>query len=400
MPALDGLRILDMTLYEAGPSCTQMLAWLGADVVKLERPGSGDPGRAAPATAAPSDYFEAWNANKRSLALAVDEAPGRELLLRLIPRFDVFVENYSHGVVNKLGIDYETVRKANPRIIYAQIKGFGLTGPHSQYKCFDMIAQACSGMTSVTGEADGPPVKPAATVGDSGTGVQLALAIASAYIQVMRTGEGQHIEISMQEALTYFMRGIVSLRSRFGGVVPRLGNRFGGMVELLPCKPGGPNDYVNISMVTDRMWEALCRAIGAPELLDDARFRSTELRDQNADALWSRIGEWTRERDKFECMRVLCEAGVPAGAVQDTDDLFRDPHLQDRDFVQQIDHPKREPFELLGNPIRMSAGHPEISRAPLLGEHSEEILRQDLGLSDAELKLLRTRGIVGTSETA
>ncbi|MDG2114728.1 MAG: CoA transferase, partial [Actinomycetota bacterium] len=209
MPALDGLRILDMTQYEAGPSATQALAWFGADVVKVEPPGAGDPARGIDNV--PRDYFMYWNCNKRSIVIDLTTAEGRDLLLQLAPQFDVFVENYGPGVVDKLDIGYEVVRDANPGIINASVKGFGLSGPYSQRKCFDGVAQAAAGALSTTGYADGEPLLPGPTTGDSGTGVQLALAIVAAYVQKLRTGEGQRIEVSMQEAMTYYMRTRVAM---------------------------------------------------------------------------------------------------------------------------------------------------------------------------------------------
>ena len=218
MAALDGMRILDMTQYEAGTSATQALAWLGAEVVKIELPGQGDPGRGVGLTGeqAYSSYFCNWNANKKSVALNLRSEAGRDLFMRMLPNFDVFVENYGPGVIERLGIDYETLRAAHPGVIYARLKGFGTYGPYSGYKSYDMIAQAAAGACSVTGEADGPPMVPGSTTGDSGTGVQLGMAILAAYVQQQRTGEGQLIEISMQEAMTYFMRTRIAIGAQWG----------------------------------------------------------------------------------------------------------------------------------------------------------------------------------------
>ncbi|HIL96371.1 MAG TPA: CoA transferase, partial [Pseudomonadales bacterium] len=278
MPALDGLRILDMTQYEAGTSCTQALAWLGADVVKIEAPGYGDPGRGVGLSgeAAYSAYFCNWNANKRSIAINLKSSEGRDLFIRLLPGFDVFVENYGPGVIEKLGLEYETLKAAHPPIIHARIKGFGTSGPYSKYKSYDGIAQAAAGAFSVTGEADGPPLCPGPTTGDSGTGVQMGMAILAAYIQRLRTGEGQQLEISMQEAMTYFMRTRIAFGGDWGkGVTPRNGN-FQGLppVNLYPCKPFGPNDWVFLMPVTSQHWDQLCVATDNPGLLVDPRFDS------------------------------------------------------------------------------------------------------------------------------
>ena len=225
MPALDGMRILDMTQYEAGTSCTQALAWFGADVVKLERPGVGDPGRGVASGSTDSAYFINWNSNKRSVTLDLQRAEGREILLKMLPHYDVFVENYGPGVIEKLGLEYEDLKAVHPGIIYARLKGFGTSGPYSDYKSYDMVAQAAAGAFSITGEFDGPPLRPGPTTGDSGTGVQLGMAILAAYVQKQRTGEGQVIEISMQEAMTYYMRTAIAVAADWGRVAaPRTGN--------------------------------------------------------------------------------------------------------------------------------------------------------------------------------
>ena len=312
MPALDEMRVLDMTQYEAGTSCTQVLAWLGADVVKIERPGLGDPARSFSNGPHGPAYFLNYNSNKRSLALDLQSSEGRDLFLRLVPHFDVFMENYGPGVIERLEIDYDVVREHNPQIIYARTKGFGLSGPYAGYKCFDMIAQAAGGAFSVTGTADGPPTRPGPTIADTGSGLQMALAITAAYVQRQRSGEGQFIELSMQEAVTLFMRTHVASGSDWGRkAAPRNGNRAAAPTDLYPCQPGGPNDHVYIMVVTDRMLDTLCAAIDRPDLLLDPRFDTEEARHANADALHSEIATWTAARDKHEVMRILGEAGVP-----------------------------------------------------------------------------------------
>ncbi len=224
------MRILDLTQYEAGPSATQALAWLGADVVKVERPDVGDPGRATGGSASP--YFHHWNANKRSVALELSSATGRQLLLDMVPRFDVVVENFGPGVVEKLGLGFEDVKAVHPGVIYASVKGFGLSGPYADFKCFDSVAMAMGGAFSVTGEVGGEPLPPGMTVGDSGTGVQLALAITAAYVQKLRTGEGQRIELSMQEAVTYYMRTRLAIGGGWGEeAAPRTGKGRGALVK-------------------------------------------------------------------------------------------------------------------------------------------------------------------------
>ena len=399
MPALDGIRILDMTQYEAGTSCTQMLAWLGADVVKIESPSGGDPGRSLVVGGGYSAYFCNWNANKRSVALDLGRSDGRDVLLRMLPRYDVFIENYGPGVVERFDLTYETLRKTHPGIIYTQLKGFGSSGPYSAYKSYDMVAQAAAGAFSVTGEIDGPPLLPGPTMGDSGTGVQAAVAILAAYIQRLRTGEGQLIELSMQEAMTYFMRTRIAFMAEWGeNAAPRLGNMMGGApTGLYPCKGGGANDHAYLITVTDRHWDALCLAIERHDLVVDPRFETGALRAVNGAVLTEEVAGWTRERDKHEVMRRLGEAGVPCAAIFDTRDLYHDPHLLERGFVKTVEHPERGTAPLLGFAARMSGSEVPFERAPLLGEHSEEVLREDLGLDDEALRALRAAGALASS---
>ena len=398
MPALDGLRILDMTQYEAGPSCTQALAWLGADVVKVERPDHGDPGRAAGRTGNTvySAYFCAWNANKRSVAVDLQSTAGRSVFLRLLPCFDVFVENYGPGVVERLDLEYETLKPLHPSLIYARLKGFGSSGRYAGFKSYDMIAQAAGGAFSVTGEADGPPIRPGTTTGDTGTGVQLAMAILAAYIQRLRTGEGQEIEISMQEAMTYFMRTRIAVGSEWGTrAAPRTGAA-GGLppVNLFPCRPFGPNDWAYLMPVTDGHWDALCVAIERPDLLLDDRFRNLQARQRNAEALFEEIASWTRERTKGEVMATLGAVGVPCSACLDTRELHSDAHLVERGFVHEVDHPIHGEVPLLGFAPRLSGSAVPIRRAPLLGEHTAEVLAADLGMLPGELQELHAAGVI------
>jgi formyl-CoA transferase len=394
MPALDGLRILDMTQYEAGPSATQALAWFGADVVKVEPPGAGDPARGIDNV--PRDYFMYWNCNKRSIVIDLTTAEGRDLLLQLAPQFDVFVENYGPGVVDKLDIGYEVVREANPGIIYASVKGFGLSGPYSQRKCFDGVAQAAAGALSTTGYADGEPLLPGPTTGDSGTGVQLALAIVAAYVQKLRTGEGQRIEVSMQEAMTYYMRTRVAMAPGWGeNAAPRNGNGAFAFNNLYPTAGGGPNDYVMIMAVTPRMFGDLCGAMGRPELVDDPRFKSNRGRVENTPELKAIIGEWTAQYTKYEVAELLEAAGVPGGPVLDTADLLHDPHLVERGFVKSIEHPEHGPVPMLGWAPRLSASEVELEAAPLFGAHTDEVLAAELELDAEVLAGLRERGVIG-----
>ena len=393
MSALEGLRILDLTQYEAGPSCSQALAWLGADVVKIERPGTGDPGRGIMGDS--SEYFLMWNSNKKSVTLALETPAGRETLLKMLPNYDVIMENYGPGVAEKLNIDYDAIKAIHPEIIYASVKGFGSDGPYADYKCFDMVAQAAAGAFSITGEADGPPMRPGPTMGDAGTGTQLAISILAAYVQKVRTGKGQRIELSMQEAMTYYLRTAVSQSAGGQKVAPRTGNGDLPTMSLYPCSPGGPNDYVYIMAVTPPMWRALCGAIGKPEFVSDPRFEHQQQRLENRDLLRGEIEAWTLKRDKHEAMRLLAEAGVPASAIMDTVDLFKDKHLNARGFVKTIEHETLGEVRILGWPARLSESEVEITAAVLLGKHTEEVVAQDLGLSEAEVADLKQKGAFG-----
>ena len=396
MAALDGMRILDMTQYEAGPSCSQALAWFGADVVKIERPGTGDPSRRGSGSdGGDSEYFFNWNSNKRSVVLSLDTPAGRDILLRLIPRFDVFLENFGPGVVEKLDIGYDVMQKAHPGVIYGRVKGFGTTGPYADYKSFDMVAQAAAGAYSVTGEADGPPTRPGPTTGDSGTGVQMALAIVAAYVQKMRTGKGQLIEISMQEAMIYYMRTAISSQSNWGkNPTHRKGNGMGAAMNTYPCKPFGPNDYISIVAVTPRMRESLYRTIGREDLLVPDLPKTREQHRHGDSALKEAITIWAKQRDKHEAMEILGEAGIPVSAVLNTQELFEDPHLNARGFVHSIDHPQHGRVPLMGWAPRMSESLVPIQAAPSLGEHTDAVLREELGLADEDLQQLHQDGII------
>ena len=399
MAALDGMRILDMTQYEAGTSCTQSLAWLGADVVKVEQPGIGDPGRGrAAGNNIDREYFIVWNSNKRSVTLNLGTPEGRELLLSMAPKYDVFIENYGPGVVEKLDIGYDVMRERNPEIIYLRIKGFGTSGPYSHYKCMDMVAQAAAGAFSITGNPDGPPMRPGPTMGDAGTGMQAALAVTAAWAQKQRTGKGQFIELAMQEAMTYYMRTAISHTGYGKRPTPRMGNGSNPFVSLYPCAPGGANDYVFVMAVNPRMWAAVCRTIGKPELLEDGRFSSAAARQQNGAELTAEIAAWTRTKTKKEAMTELAEAGVCASQIYETSDLFDDPHLVERDFIHDLAHPEHGDIRLLGWPARMSASSVAIEPAPLLGQHTDNVLEEDLGLTAEQIASLRDRGAIGNEQ--
>ena len=391
MGALEGMRVFDVTQYEAGTSCTQALAWLGADVVKVEPP-TGDPGRGGPREN--GGYFVFWNSNKRGIAIDLRKPKGLELLLDMVPNYDVFVENYSPGSMERLGLGYDVLKEINPGIIYTRIKGFGLDGPWSNYKCFDMVAQAAAGAFSITGFPDGPPMRPGPTMGDAGTGVQTALAIAAAYVQKLNTGKGQLIEMSMQESMTYYLRTAVS-RGNYGETaLLRTGNGRSPTSRLYKCKGDGPNDYLFLMGTTQPMWERLCAVMDRPDLLEDPRFATRADREANDPALTKEIAAWLAEREKYAAMHELCEADIPASAVLDTKDLYENPHLLERGFVHEIDHPALGRIKILGWAPRMSESDVPIKPAPTLGQHSREVVAEDLSLSGDDIDTLVAEGVI------
>ena len=395
MPALDGMRVLDFTQYEAGPSCCQYLAWLGADVVKVEPP-RGEPGRKLIAANGKAQYYENYNANKRSVAVDVSTAAGRDLLRRLVAGFDVFVENQGPGVMEKLALDPAALQAVQPALIYARIKGYGLSGPYAGYRSFDMLAQAAAGLFSLTGAADGPPVRPGGTFGDTGTGAHTAMAILAAYVQRQRTGVGQVIEMSMHEVMTMFLRTTaVPGWDLDGSPAPRVGTRMGGSpTDMYPCRPFGPNDHVYVMVGTARMWEALCKAIDRLDLLEDPQFATGTGREEHRDHLSAQVAAWCRTKTKHEAMTLLAEAGIAAAAVMDTHDVFHDPHLHARGFVQEVPHPTYGSVLLLDKPFGLEKSSVPLQAAPVLGADTDSVLGSELGLSVEDLASLRTEGVI------
>jgi formyl-CoA transferase len=399
MPALEGVRILDLTQFEAGTSATQVLAWLGADVVKVEPPRFGDPGRGAAAAGTDgwvdATYFLTLNANKRSVTIDLHRPEGKELFLRLLPRFDIVTENFAIGTMDALGLGYEVLTERHPALIYGTIKGFGTSGPYSAYRSFDPIAQAMGGMMSVTGEAQGPPLRTGVTIGDSGTGMQLALGILAAFIERQRTGQGQRVEVSMHDAIVSYGRAILSIRDRVGDPVPRMGNDLplppGG---LYACEPFGPDDHVFVMPMTGGMFENLAIVVGHPELLDDEAFQTPAGRLEIGGKLRAYVAEWTRGRTKREAMEALQEVGVPCGAVLSSGEIFADPHLIEREMVYDSSHPVRGEIRLPGNAIRLSGSPTRYRPAPLLGADTEMVLVDELGLTVADIARLRASRVV------
>jgi formyl-CoA transferase len=398
MKALDHIRILDLTQFEAGPSSTEILAFLGAEVIKVEPPKRGDQGRylltEKPGVDAP--YFLLLNANKKSLTLNLKSEKGQALFKQLVPHFDVLVENYGPGAIAELGLGYDVLEKINPQLVYAQVKGFGTYGPYAGYKSFDMIAQATGGAMSVTGTVDTPPLKPGPTIGDTGTGIHCAVGILAALLQRDKTGRGQRVEVSMQDAVVNLNR--IGMLAHYMGAVPapRNGNRAPSLAptDLYPCAPGGPNDYVFLITTTPDMWESLFRTIDRPDVLTDPRFADQRGRNKCFDELFEIIASWTRQRSKFEVMRALGEVGVPCGAVLDSGDILANEHLKARGMITTIQHPTRGAFTMPGCAVQLSDSPVEVQPAPLLGQHNSEVLGSVLGLTTADLAALKEDGIV------
>lgn len=399
--ALDGIRVIDFTHDQAGPSCTQMLAWLGADVIKIERPPYGDRARRLWNSDNPnvdSYFFLLLNSGKRSTVLDLKTEEGKEIARRLIREADVVAENLGPGVMERLGLGYEAVKELNPRVVYASVKGFGSYGPYSGFKCFEPVAQATSGAMSVTGESDGPPLVNGANIGDSGTGMHLAIAILAALVQRGRTGRGQLVEVAMQEAVLNLTRVKFTGTLATGQPLERSGNRSatGGYADLIRCAGGGADDAVYLIIPPDNseMFAAAAQVIGRPDLLADERFSKPPARARNAAALTGIIEGWARERDKREVMQAFAGKGIPCGAVLDTAEVLADPHLRERGTVFDLEHPTRGTYSMIGCPVRLSDSPFEASPAPLMGEHTEAVLTSLAGYTADEVQQLRDKGVI------
>ena len=395
--ALAGIRVLDLTQYEAGPSCTQMLAWLGADVIKIEPP-TGEPGRTALSDKRGEDswFFLLLNSCKRGVTLNLKSPRGRAMFEELAKTADVVVENMGPGAMERLGLGYEALRRLNPRIISASVKGFGSTGPYAEYKSFEWIAQAMAGAMSMTGSPDGPPTKAIGGLADTGAGLHCAIGVLAALVQRQTSGAGQQIEVAQQEAVVNLLR--IHLRDTYanGKPVPRQGNRSVNAApsNLYRCRPFGPNDYVFIHVATVEMWRTLTTIVGRPELGDDPRYADRRDRVQFIDEIDAMIEAWTEKRTKHEVTETLAGAGIPCGAVLDSKEVLADPHLRERGMIVELEHPTRGAYPMPANPVRMSDSPTELVRAPLLGEHNAEIYGKLLGVGDAELEALRRDGVI------
>jgi formyl-CoA transferase len=407
--ALEGVRVVDMTHVQAGPVCTQLLAWMGADVIKIETPGRGDVTRSQLRDIPDVDslYFTMLNCNKRSITLNLKTDEGKRIFEELLRRSDVLVENFAPGAMDRLGFTWERVHEINPRLVYASLKGFG-AGVLEHAKAYEPIAQATGGAMSTTGFEDGPPMISGAQIGDSGNAVHLFGAICAALYQRTNSGRGQRVQIAMRDGILNLCR--VKFRDQqrlqhgplaeypneeFGDAVPRAGNASGGGQPggAVRCKGGGPNDYIYV-VIQPQVWAALATRIGRAELVDDPDYATPEKRLPHLREIFAMVEEWTLTLEKWEAFRELNAIDVPCGPVMDTQELLDDPDLEAAGMMVEVDHPERGPFKTVGCPFTLSDSPVEITRSPLLGEHNAEILTELLDCPEEELERLNAAGAV------
>jgi formyl-CoA transferase len=401
-----------MTHVQSGPTCTQLLAWFGADVIKVERP-SGDitRGQLRDLPGVDSLYFTMLNGNKRSITLDTKNAKGRELFAKLIQACDVMVENFAPGAIDRMGFPWEKIQELNPRMIYASVKGFG-PGPYEDCKVYENVAQCTGGAASTTGFDDGPPLVTGAQIGDTGTGLNLALGIVTALFQREKTGRGQRVLAAMQDGVLNLCR--VKLRDQqrlqhgalkeypqypsgtFTDEVPRAGNASGGGQPgwAVRCKGGGANDWIYV-IIQPPGWAPLMKLCGREELIEDPEWATPEARLPKLDQCFAIIEEWTTTKDKFEAMEILNEVNVPCGPILSMKEIAEEPALRATGTVVEVDHPTRGRYLTVGTPIKLSESPAEVRRSPLLGEHSDEILAGVLGFSEEEIRELKASGALG-----
>jgi formyl-CoA transferase len=406
--ALSGFRILDMTHVQAGPTASQLMAWMGADVIKFEPP-TGDATRAQLRDVPNADslYFTMLNCNKRSITVNMKNGAGKEVFIELLKRCDVVMENFGPGVLDRLGFTWEKIHEINPRIVMGSIKGFGSSGPYADFKAYENVAQAMGGAMSTTGVPDGPPFVTGAQIGDSGTGLHLVIGILAALHQRNRTGKGQYVEVAMMDAVMNLCRvkfrdhqrltrgplAEYSVATEGLKAAPRGGNDSGGgqLGNAIKCKPGGPDDYIYV-VVQEAVWGALAKRIGGETLASDSRFAKIGDRRKNQKEIWRIINDFASNYTKRELMGILNELDVPCGPVMSTEDLATDEHVKLRNMYVELDHPERGKWSNVGMPIKLSASPAKIERSPLLGEHTEEILREVLDYSDMQIAAMKEAG--------
>jgi len=413
--ALEGVRILDFTHVQSGPTCTQLLAYMGADVIKVERPGVGDITRTQlrDVKGADSLYFTMLNGNKRSITIDSKHPKGKEILDRLVKQCDVLVENFAPGALDRMGLTWAHIHKLNPRMIVASVKGFG-PGPYEDCKVYENVAQCAGGAASTTGFREGPPLVTGAQIGDSGTGLHLAFGIVTALYQRVRTGRGQRVLAAMQDGVLNLAR--VKLRDQqrlkhgplteysqygegipFGKAVPRAGNDSGGGQPgwILKCKGWETDPDAYIYFITQApVWEAICDLIGKPEWKTDPDYAKPPARLPRLKHIFATIEEWTKTKTKFEVMEICNNVDIPVGPILSMKEIAEEPSLRKTGTVVEVDHPVRGKYLTVGNPVKMSDSITEIERSPLLGEHTEEILSKVLGYSAKEVDAIKTSGAI------
>jgi formyl-CoA transferase len=395
--ALDGVKILDFTHVQSGPTCTQLLAWFGADVIKVEKAGEGDAtrGQLRDIEGVDSLYFTMLNHNKRSITLDTKSPKGKEVLIELIKQCDVLVENFAPGALDRMGFSWERIQQINPRMIMASVKGFG-PGPYEDCKVYENVAQCAGGAASTTGFDDGPPVVTGAQIGDSGTGLHLALGIVTALFQREKTGRGQKVLAAMQDAVLNLCR--VKLRDqqrldrtgvmkeypqypdgKFGDAVPRAGNASGGGQPgwILKCKGWETDPNAYIYFITQApVWGAICKVIGQEDWITDPKYATPPARLPHLKQIFDRIEQWTMTKTKFEAMDILNKFDIPCGPILSMKEIAEEPALRETGTVVEVDHPTRGKYLSVGNPIKLSDSPTDVKRSPLLGEHTEEVLTQ------------------------
>jgi formyl-CoA transferase len=417
--ALDGVRVLDFTHVQSGPTCTQLLAYMGADVIKVERPGVGDitRGQLRDVKGADSLYFTMLNGNKRSITIDSKHPKGKEILERLIKHCDVLVENFAPGALDRMGLTWDYIHKTNPRMVVASVKGFG-PGPYEDCKVYENVAQCAGGSASTTGFRDGPPLVTGAQIGDTGTGLHLAFGIACALLQRNRTGRGQRVLAAMQDGVLNLAR--VKLRDQqrlkhgplveysqygegipFGEAVPRAGNDSGGGQPgwILKCKGWESDPDAYIYFITQApVWGAICDLIGKPDWKNDPDYATPPARLPRLRHIFNTIEQWTMTKNKFEVMDICNNLDIPVGPILSMKEIAEEPSLRQTGTVVEVDHPTRGKYLTVGNPIKMSDSITEVKRAPLLGEHTDEILRKELGYRENEIADIRASGAITAPE--